>query len=177
MRAVPYFRRSPYDRLQSVECLPENRATRLRKSFRIVSAFTEKHSGYKGRSGEVYRCRISPDEVHRARGRQWSGYCLSRGWPERVAAGRNGVGSGADGGRRCGAVCWILGEIGIVPLAVTTSLTINFLRKPVASKSIIGVCELMKVGKSLAVGEVSLYSEGMREPVAHVVGTYSIPPR
>lgn len=71
----------------------------------------------------------------------------------------------------------ILGEIGIVPLAVTTSLTINFLRKPVANKSIIGVCKLMKVGKVLAVGEVSLYSEGTSEPVAHVVGTYSIPPR
>ena len=71
----------------------------------------------------------------------------------------------------------ILGEIGIVPLAVTTSLTINFLRKPAANRSIIGVCKLMKVGKVLAVGEVSLYSEGTSEPVAHVVGTYSIPPR
>ena len=71
----------------------------------------------------------------------------------------------------------ILGEIGIVPLAVTTSLTINFLRKPAANKSIIGVCKLLKVGKVLAVGEVSLYSEGTSQPVAHVVGTYSIPPR
>ena len=71
----------------------------------------------------------------------------------------------------------ILGEIGIVPLVVTTSLTINFLRKPAANKSIIGVCKLLKVGKVLAVGEVSLYSEGTSEPVAHVVGTYSIPPR
>ena len=71
----------------------------------------------------------------------------------------------------------ILGEIGIVPLTVTTSFTINFLRKPAASKSIIGVCKLMKLGKVLAVGEVSLYSEGTNEPVAHVVGTYSIPPR
>lgn len=70
----------------------------------------------------------------------------------------------------------ILGEIGIVPLAVTTSLTINFLRKPAAGKGIVGVCRLMKVGKSLAVGEVSLYSEGMDAPVAHGVGTYSIPP-
>jgi acyl-coenzyme A thioesterase PaaI-like protein len=70
----------------------------------------------------------------------------------------------------------ILGEIGIVPLAVTTSLTINFLRKPAAAGSIRGVCKLMKVGKSLAVGEVWLYSEGASEPVAHVVGTYSIPP-
>jgi acyl-coenzyme A thioesterase PaaI-like protein len=71
----------------------------------------------------------------------------------------------------------ILGEIGIVPLAVTTSLTINFLRKPAAGKRITGICKLLKVGKSLAVGDVLLYSEGVSEPVAHVVGTYSIPPR
>jgi acyl-coenzyme A thioesterase PaaI-like protein len=69
----------------------------------------------------------------------------------------------------------ILGEIGIVPLAVTTSLSINFLRKPAADRAILGFCKLMKVGRSLAVGEVALYSEGSDEPVAHVVGTYSIP--
>jgi acyl-coenzyme A thioesterase PaaI-like protein len=69
----------------------------------------------------------------------------------------------------------ILGEIGIIPLAVTTSLTINFMRKPAADRAIVGVCKLMKLGKSLAVGEVSLFSEGVEEPVAHVVGTYSIP--
>ncbi len=70
----------------------------------------------------------------------------------------------------------VLGEIGIVPLAVTTNLSINFLRRPEAGRRIIGVCKLMKVGRTLAVGEVSLYSEGVSEPVAHVVGTYAIPP-
>jgi acyl-coenzyme A thioesterase PaaI-like protein len=69
----------------------------------------------------------------------------------------------------------ILGEIGIVPLAVTTSLTINFLRRPAADRHLVGVCKLMKLGRALAVGEVWLYSEGLDEPVAHVVGTYSIP--
>ena len=69
----------------------------------------------------------------------------------------------------------ILGEIGIVPLTVTTSLTIKVLRKPSGSKDIVGVCKLMKVGRTLAVGEVALYSEGEEAPVAHVVGTYSIP--
>jgi acyl-coenzyme A thioesterase PaaI-like protein len=69
----------------------------------------------------------------------------------------------------------ILGEIGIVPLAVTTSLTINFLRKPSPHRDIIGVCKLLKVGKSLAIGDVSLYSEGNDQLVAHAVGTYSIP--
>ncbi len=69
----------------------------------------------------------------------------------------------------------ILGEIGLVPLAVTTSLTINFLRKPSSENDIIGVCRLLKMGRSLAVGEVTLYSEDNTEPVAHVVGTYSLP--
>ncbi len=70
----------------------------------------------------------------------------------------------------------LLGEIGLVPLAVTTNLNINFMRKPSADRDIIGECRLMKVGRSLAVGEVWLYSEGVEEPVAHVTGTYAIPP-
>jgi uncharacterized protein (TIGR00369 family) len=71
----------------------------------------------------------------------------------------------------------ILGEIGIVPLTVTTSLNINFLRKPASHKDIVAVCKLIKVGRALAVGEVSLYSTGSDALVAHAVGTYSIPPR
>ena len=71
----------------------------------------------------------------------------------------------------------LLGEIGIVPLAVTTSLSFNFLRKPSATRDIIGVCRMIKIGRTLAVGEVSLYSEGSDDPVAHAVGTYAIPPR
>jgi acyl-coenzyme A thioesterase PaaI-like protein len=55
-------------------------------------------------------------------------------------------------------------------------LTINFMRKPSSTAPIVGVCKLMKLGQSLAVGEVTLYSEGDDQPVAHVVGTYSIPP-
>ena len=70
----------------------------------------------------------------------------------------------------------ILGEIGIVPLAVTTSLNINFLRKPSPDRDIVGVCKLIKVGRSLVTGDVYLYSEGDERPVAHAVGTYSIPP-
>ena len=70
----------------------------------------------------------------------------------------------------------LLGEIGLVPLAVTTSLNINFLRKP-APKDVYADARLLKTGKRLAVGEVTLYSEGDAEPVAHVTCTYSIPPR
>lgn len=70
----------------------------------------------------------------------------------------------------------ILGRIGIVPLTVTTSLSINFLRRPSSQARIIADCTLMKVGRTLIVGEVSLYSEGSDDMVAHVVGTYSVPP-
>ncbi|MGB0834885.1 MAG: PaaI family thioesterase [Psychrobium sp.] len=70
----------------------------------------------------------------------------------------------------------ILNEIGLVALAVTTNLNINFLRKPTANKDIIGECRLIKVGKSLIVGDVFLYSEGMAEPIAHATGTYAVPP-
>jgi uncharacterized protein (TIGR00369 family) len=70
----------------------------------------------------------------------------------------------------------LLGEIGLVPLAVTTNLNINFLRKP-EQKDVVGKAKLLKVGKRLAVGEVFLYSEGDSDPVAHVTCTYSIPPK
>ena len=71
----------------------------------------------------------------------------------------------------------ILGSIGIVPLTVTTQLSINFMRKPASDRDIVGVCKLLKLGKTLAVGEVSLYSEGLPDVVAHAVGTYAIPRR
>jgi acyl-coenzyme A thioesterase PaaI-like protein len=60
-------------------------------------------------------------------------------------------------------------------LAVTTNLNINFLRKP-AQRDLIAECRLLKVGKRLAVGEVSIRSDGADDPVAHVTSTYSIPP-
>jgi len=69
----------------------------------------------------------------------------------------------------------LLGMIGPVALAVTTNLNINFLRKP-AQADVIAECNLLKLGKRLAVGEVTMYSEGDPEPVAHATVTYSIPP-
>ena len=69
----------------------------------------------------------------------------------------------------------LLSRIGRVELAVTTSLTINFLRKP-AQGAILAEGRMLKIGRRLAVGEVELYTEGDDEMVAHVVATYSIPP-
>ena len=68
----------------------------------------------------------------------------------------------------------VFSAIGPQPLAVTTNLTINFLRKP-AQADLIADAKLLKVGKRLAVGEVAIYSAGADEPVAHVTATYSIP--
>jgi len=68
----------------------------------------------------------------------------------------------------------VLASIGPVPLAVTINLDINFLRKP-AARDLIAECRLLKLGKRLAVGEVTIASEGLEEPVAHVTSTYSIP--
>ncbi len=70
----------------------------------------------------------------------------------------------------------VLSAIGPVELAVTTSLTINFLRKPPPA-AIRAEAKLLKLGSRLAVGEVALFTQGDGEMVAHVVATYSIPPR
>ena len=70
----------------------------------------------------------------------------------------------------------VLSRIGPVKLAVTTSLNTNFLRRP-RPGDILGEGRLIKCGKRLAYGEVTLWSEGEPDdPVCHVTGTYSIPP-
>ena len=69
----------------------------------------------------------------------------------------------------------VFSAAGPVPLAVTTSLTINFLRKP-ARADLIAEARLLKHGKRLVVGEVMIRSDREDEPVAHVTATYSIPP-
>ncbi len=70
----------------------------------------------------------------------------------------------------------VLASIGWVPLAVTTNLNINFLKKP-APGGLRADCEILKLGKRLAVGAVTICAEGDDEAVAHATLTYSIPPR
>lgn len=76
----------------------------------------------------------------------------------------------------CAMYAAILGHYGLIPLAVTTNMSINFLRKPRADADILAVCHLLKAGKALVVAEVDIFSEGSDEAVAHATGTYSIPP-
>jgi uncharacterized protein (TIGR00369 family) len=70
----------------------------------------------------------------------------------------------------------VLASVGPVPLVATTNLTINFLRRP-TQRDLLAEAKLMKLGKRLAVGEVTLSSDGHPDPVAHVTATYSIAAR
>lgn len=69
----------------------------------------------------------------------------------------------------------VMSRVGRVELAVTTSMTINFLRRP-NPVPVRAEARLIKLGRRLAYGEAFLFSEGFDEPVAHATGTYSIPP-
>ncbi len=71
----------------------------------------------------------------------------------------------------------VLAHVGPVELAVTTSLNINFLRKPAAG-DMIALARPLKIGKRLAIGDVALYSANADDiVVAHATATYSIPPQ
>ncbi|MDI3471644.1 MAG: Phenylacetic acid degradation-related protein [Pseudolabrys sp.] len=70
----------------------------------------------------------------------------------------------------------VFSVVGRQPLAVTTNLNINFLRKP-AQADLIADARLLKSGARLVVGEVTIRSVGADDPVAHVTATYSVPPR
>ena len=69
----------------------------------------------------------------------------------------------------------LLSAIGPVGLAVTTNLNINFLRKGQPGQDVLAAARLLKIGKRLAVGEVTLLSGTSPDPIAHVTSTYSIP--
>lgn len=70
----------------------------------------------------------------------------------------------------------ILAHIGPVLLAVTTSLHIDFLRKPDVT-DLLARAKLIKLGSRLAIVDVDLYSRGSTDLVAKASVTYSIPPR
>ena len=69
----------------------------------------------------------------------------------------------------------LLSAIGPVGLAVTTNLNINFLRRGAPGQDVFAVAKTLRLGKRLAVGEVSLMSGTSPEPIAQVTATYSIP--
>jgi uncharacterized protein (TIGR00369 family) len=69
----------------------------------------------------------------------------------------------------------VLGMIGKVELAATTNLNINFLQRPEPA-DLLAHGTIIKLGKRLAVCEATILPDGADDPVAHVTGTYSIPP-
>ncbi len=69
----------------------------------------------------------------------------------------------------------VLAAIGPEALTVTTNCSLDFMRKPASETDLLARCKLLKLGKSLAVGDVLIYSDGMDKPVARATMTYSIP--
>ena len=77
----------------------------------------------------------------------------------------------------CATYGAVLSEVGIIPLAVTTNVSMNFLSKPPPDAPLIGEARLLKVGKRLAVAEAKIMSEHDNKLLAHATLTYSIPPQ
>ena len=75
----------------------------------------------------------------------------------------------------CAMYVVLLSAIGPVGLAVTTNLSINFLRKGRPGQDVLAAARLLKLGRRLAVGEVNLLSGTQTDPIAHMTATYSIP--
>ena len=71
----------------------------------------------------------------------------------------------------------LLGMIGPVALAVTTNASMDFMRKPHAGRDLIGRARLLKLGKTLAVGDVLITSDGSDAVLARAGMTYAIPPK
>jgi uncharacterized protein (TIGR00369 family) len=69
-----------------------------------------------------------------------------------------------------------LAVIGRLPLAVTTSCAIDFMRKP-GPGELVAEARVLKLGRTLAVGDVMVFSAGIEGPVARAGITYAIPPR
>lgn len=69
----------------------------------------------------------------------------------------------------------ILAHIGPVILSVTTGATIDFLRKPAAGRDLIARCRLLKLGRTLAVGDALIQSAGEPGLIARASMTYAIP--
>lgn len=71
----------------------------------------------------------------------------------------------------------VLARIGPVPLAVTTSASIDFLRKPAPNRDLRAEVTVLKLGRQLAVADALMFSARQDGPVARASLTYAIPPR
>ncbi len=69
----------------------------------------------------------------------------------------------------------ILGSLGKVAMAVTSNLNINFMQRP-EQRDLVADANILKLGKRIAFCEVGVRSDGNDDLVAHVTGSYSLPP-
>jgi uncharacterized protein (TIGR00369 family) len=69
----------------------------------------------------------------------------------------------------------VIAVVGPVAMTVTTHLDIDFLRF-VGAHDVVADTRLLKVGRSLAVGDVLMTADGSAEPCARASVTYAIPP-
>lgn len=76
-----------------------------------------------------------------------------------------------------GAWLAVLTLIGPVAMAVTTNCAIDFMRRPVPGRDLIGEARVLKLGRTLAVTDAMLFAVGSAEPVARAGLTYAIPPK
>ena len=60
---------------------------------------------------------------------------------------------------------------------VAGEFAVDFMRKPAAGRDLLGAARVLKLGRSLAVGDVMIFSEGQADPVARASLTYAIPPK
>lgn len=67
----------------------------------------------------------------------------------------------------------VLASVGLEALAVTTSLSIDFLRKPAADSELVATAEVVKLGRRLVVSQVRI--EAGEDIVATASVTYSRP--
>lgn len=77
----------------------------------------------------------------------------------------------------CAAYVATMGQIGKVAMAVTTGCSMDFMRKPEAGQDLIAEARLLKLGRTLSVTDILIFSEGSDAPVARASMTYSIPPQ
>lgn len=75
----------------------------------------------------------------------------------------------------CAVYLAIIAHVGKEALAVTTNASIDFMRKPAAGAPLIADVRLLKLGKSLVVGDVAIRSDGHSAMVARATLTYSRP--
>jgi len=68
----------------------------------------------------------------------------------------------------------LMGAIGPARMAVTSSLSINFLRRPPAT-DMFAEAQIIKVTSRLAFAEVELFTVDEASPIAHISSTYAIP--